>query len=221
MSFAERICTTIVAHSAQQATISNLTERSSQLRDEVEYLRSENAKLNTSIGETNTLADAYAKERDAAHAELLNAKAGLDHLKEMLIQGDSRVSNLSTENDNLKHELEKAHADLSRSEYENANLRRMLTETSTQRDKFAIEAEEHQNNHRKAQSDLDALRETFAKVFGQVNITHTPDPKPLEAPAMSSIEATELAKSEPVKVNWPSTKENNNSEDWRYDDIIR
>jgi chromosome segregation ATPase len=136
MTFASRICTTIVAHSQQQGTIDHLKEIVEKTTTERDHLRSENAKLNQDIGETTTLADGYSRERDDAMRRVQELEGKLRYQEEMAIQRDAKVAEVQ----GLLNTLESKHrATASENEILNqtvSSLRGDLDQASRDRDNW-------------------------------------------------------------------------------------
>lgn len=163
MSFAERICTTIVAHSKQADFITELRANLGKSLDEANYLRQENSKLNTSIGESNTLADSYARERDAAQTELGSVKEKLQGLQDLLVSRDYAVSQLRLANDHLSIDNSSLSDKVKHLEFENGNLRGKLSDAERSRDNHAANVDMLHSELVSVRADLDAIQSIFNK----------------------------------------------------------
>lgn len=177
MTFANRLCTMIVANSNQQAALDKLSEAHTQTVMECDYLRSENASLNTSIGESNTLADSYARERDAAQTELGSVKEKLQGLQDMLVARDHTVSQLRLYNHNLDMENVRLQDRTKHLEFENSNLQSKLSEAEQARDNHATHAGNLHNELVEARSNLEKIRSVFGPVPIPAN-QDKPEPTP-------------------------------------------
>lgn len=180
MSFASRICTTIVAHSEQQTQINNLSEAYNTTVQERDHLRSENAKLNQDVGELDTIANSYSRERDEAIKQVQELQGKLRYQEEMAIARDAKVSELTGSNNNLQVQVNS------------------LETISNRR---ADEVHTLNNHVVELERDLDHWKQAFDNAnAGYVEVTTKLDKIPLPIRAHFTGESLEPPKPEPVNV---------------------
>lgn len=100
-----RLATTLVGASQQGQELERVRSDLTALRDDYNNLRQAHAKAQDDVKAATDLATQAEKERDAARALHSNEQARNQHLSELMISRDQRVTELSGENASLKREL--------------------------------------------------------------------------------------------------------------------